>query len=239
MIIFWLHSSSNTLSRYKLFSFCIIFLKIGTLRWRIMIMREPWLWIIILGLKQIKLYVKEIVSQLEIADVIFRRKRSNDRKYVCVSQAKWWSTLCSNKSKQLLKLSPFTLSFGSAQMLSEHLQTFPAMLGSLRKVIRSLQKSLRHLETPVMTKWQSQAFDSERVGRYTIAAMLMYRCWCPCISLLTFVFPFSLCRTETLNFLDWFWRWLIGVDHNRDSQKSRKPGVKFHELSCNSCWWHC
>ena len=148
MIIFWLHSSSNTLSRYKLFSFCIIFLKIGTLRWRIMIMREPWLWIIILGLKQIKLYVKEIVSQLEIADVIFRRKRSNDRKYVCVSQAKWWSTLCSNKSKQLLKLSPFTLSFGSAQMLSEHLQTFPAMLGSLRKVIRNLQKSLRHFGNP-------------------------------------------------------------------------------------------
>ena len=30
----------------------------------------------------------EIVSQLEIADVIFRRKRSNDRKYVCGSQAK-------------------------------------------------------------------------------------------------------------------------------------------------------
>ena len=31
--------------------------------------------------------VTEIVSQLEIADVIFRRERSNDQKYVCCSQA--------------------------------------------------------------------------------------------------------------------------------------------------------
>lgn len=30
------------------------------------------------------------------------------------------------------------------------------------------------LETPVMTRWKSQAFDSEEVGRYSIAAMLMY-----------------------------------------------------------------
>ena len=145
--------------------------------------------------------------------------------------------LCVLTNQNTLKLSSFKLSFGSAQMSSEHLQTFLATFRSLQKVIRNLQKSLRHFGNPshdtvktssIWFRRSRQVFNSCNVD------VLYVR-----VSLLTFVCPFSLCRTETLNFLDWFWRWLIGVDHNRDSQKSRKLGVKFHEMSCNSCWWHC
>ena len=145
--------------------------------------------------------------------------------------------LCVLTNQNTLKLSSFKLSFGSAQMSSEHLQTFLATFRSLQKVIRNLQKSLRHFGNPshdtvktssIWFRRSRQVFNSCNVD------VLYVR-----VSLLTFVCPFSLCRTETLNFLEWFWRWLIGVDHNRDSQKSRKLGVKFHEMSCNSCWWHC
>ena len=149
--------------------------------------------------------------------------------------------LCVLTNQNTLKLSSFKLSFGSAQMSSEHLQTFSAMI--------SVWKSLE-IKSSEMFRSHWDIFGNPSHDKVTISSIWLRKSrkvYNSCnvdvlyvrVTLLTFVCPFSLCRTETLNFLDWFWRWLIGVDHNRDSQKSRKLGVKFHEMSRNSCWWHC
>ena len=65
-----------------------------------------------------------------------------------------------------LKLSLLN-SFGSSQSSPEHLQTFSAMFRTLRKIVRNLFEvtdTFWFSESPVMTRWKSHTFDSEKVN---------------------------------------------------------------------------